>query len=62
MITTGNKHKNQNLFLIILLILNGIVLLGQLWPEGAPPFARTVNIITMILNIIFVFSLFRKKV
>jgi hypothetical protein len=28
--------------LLIALIL--IVLLGQLWPEGAPPFARAVNI------------------
>ena len=31
--------------LIVLLTLNAIVLLGQLWPEGAPPFARVVNIV-----------------
>lgn len=33
---------------VVLLILNVIVLLGQLWPEGAPPFARIVNIVFLI--------------
>ncbi|MBL8000680.1 MAG: hypothetical protein JNL05_01855 [Flavobacteriales bacterium] len=31
--------------LILLIVLNIVVLLGQLWPEGAPPFARWVNIL-----------------
>lgn len=39
--------------LIILLVLNAIVLLGQIWPEGAPPFARIVNIIFLVLSLIF---------
>lgn len=39
--------------LSILLVLNVLVLLGQLWPEGAPPFARVVNIITLFCNIAF---------
>ena len=30
--------------LVLLLVVNAVVLLGQLWPEGAPPFARFVNI------------------
>lgn len=30
--------------LIVLLVVNSVVLLGQLWPEGAPPFAGAVNI------------------
>ena len=30
--------------LILLFVFNIVVLLGQLWPEGAPPFARWVNI------------------
>ncbi|MBK9515041.1 MAG: hypothetical protein IPO05_15740 [Flavobacteriales bacterium] len=34
--------------LIVLLTLNAIVLLGQLWPEGAPPFARVVNIVFLL--------------
>ena len=34
--------------LIVLLTLNAIVLLGQLWPEGAPPFARVVNILFLL--------------
>lgn len=41
----------RNLFLIVLIILNAIVLLGQLWPEGAPPFARMVNILTLAANL-----------
>lgn len=48
--------------LIILVILNAIVLLGQLWPEGAPPFSRTVNIIFLFLSMgFFVATLLRKK-
>lgn len=48
--------------LIILLILNLVVLLGQLWPEGAPPFARTVNIIFLILSLgYFVWALSRRR-
>lgn len=39
--------------LIVLLVLNAIVLLGQLWPEGAPPFARTVNIIFLVAVMAF---------
>jgi len=34
--------------LVVLLILNLIVLIGQVWPEGAPPFARSVNIVFLI--------------
>ncbi|MES2678974.1 MAG: hypothetical protein V4635_03775 [Bacteroidota bacterium] len=48
--------------LIILLVLNLVVLLGQLWPEGAPPFARIVNIIFLIATLIyFVAALIGKK-
>lgn len=39
--------------LILLCLLNAIVLLGQLWPEGAPPFARTVNIIFLTGSLIY---------
>jgi hypothetical protein len=30
--------------LIVLLVLNVMVLLGQIWPAGAPPFARAMNL------------------
>ena len=43
--------------LIILVALNAIVLLGQVWPEGAPPFARTVNIVFLTLSLLFFISL-----
>jgi hypothetical protein len=49
--------------LIILLILNAIVLLGQVWPEGAPPFAKTINIVFLVCNLLFfLFLVTRKKV
>ena len=36
--------KAPRALILLLLILNAVVLLGQLWPAWAPPFARTVNI------------------
>lgn len=36
--------KAPRALILVLLILNAVVLLGQLWPAGAPRFARTVNI------------------
>jgi hypothetical protein len=48
--------------LIIFIILNAIVLLGQIWPEGAPPFARIVNIVFLVATFGFFLSLlFNKK-
>jgi hypothetical protein len=37
--------------LAILLLLNAVVLLGQIWPAGAPPFARAVNILFLVLTL-----------
>jgi hypothetical protein len=37
--------------LVVMLILNAVVLLGQLWPAGAPPFARAVNIAFLLLSL-----------
>ena len=37
-----------------LLLLNAIVLLGQLWPAGAPPFARTANIVCLVCNLAYI--------
>jgi len=48
--------KNRKIAIIILIVLNVIVLLGQLWPEGAPPFARIVNIIFLIASLAFFIS------
>jgi hypothetical protein len=49
--------KIEKYLLIILLLLNTMVLAGQIWPEGAPPFARTVNII--FLGTAFIYFAFR---
>jgi len=46
---------------IILFVLNIIVLLGQVWPEGAPPFARTVNIIFLSASLLFFIYFIRKR-
>lgn len=39
--------------LIILIILNSVVLLGQVFPEGAPPFAKIVNLVFLVSSLIF---------
>lgn len=49
------------IILILLLILNIVVLLGQAWPEGAPPFARTVNIIFLVGSLLFFLRLLIRK-
>jgi len=43
----------RRLVLFILIILNGLVFTGQVWPEGAPPFAAAVNITTLVLNMFY---------
>jgi hypothetical protein len=40
-------------FVLTLIVLNAIVLLGQIWPEGAPPFARAVNILFLCGSMLF---------
>lgn len=50
---------NNKAFLIVLLVLNFVVLLGQVWPEGAPPFARIVNIIFLVLSFVYFLTVFR---
>lgn len=45
--------KYKKLALIILVILNFLVLLGQIWPAGAPSFAQTVNYIFLIFSILY---------
>jgi hypothetical protein len=51
----------RKIIVITLFILNSIVLLGQLWPEGAPPFARIVNIIFLIGSLIYFMSILSAK-
>ena len=45
--------------LVVLVILNCVVLLGQLWPEGAPPFARAVNILFLLLSLFYFITAMR---
>jgi len=47
--------------LAVLILLNLVVLLGQLWPEGAPPFARTVNIVFLVASLVFFVGSIRKR-
>ena len=37
--------------LTALIVVNCMVLLGQVWPEGAPPFARVVNIAFLVASL-----------
>ena len=43
----------KRFLLIALIVVNAIVLLGQLWPEGAPPFAPYVNVAFLIVALIY---------
>lgn len=52
-------NLNNKAVLVILLTLNFVVLLGQVWPQGAPPFARTVNIIFLVLSFVYFVAAFR---
>ncbi len=53
---------NSRVFIAVLVILNSIVLLGQLWPEGAPSFAPIVNIIFLSLSLLFfIFTLLKMR-
>ena len=44
----------------LMIALNVVVLLGQVWPEGAPPFARSVNIVFLSACLLFFVSSLRK--
>lgn len=48
---------NNKTWIIVLIVLNAVVLLGQIYPEGAPPFARVVNILFLLASLIFFISL-----
>jgi hypothetical protein len=43
----------RTIALTVLLILNVPVWLGQVWPEGAPPFARAVNVVFLTGTLLF---------
>lgn len=40
------------LLCMLLLLANAMVLLGQVWPSGAPPFAHTFTIATLAANLV----------
>lgn len=35
--------------------------MGQIYPEGVPPFARTVNIVFLVLSMVYFIAQFRAK-
>lgn len=53
--------RTRKIILVVLVILNFMVLSGQVWPAGAPPFAHIVNVITLCGNILFFISLLGKQ-
>lgn len=59
---SNNLKKMKKTIIVILIVLNLMVLLGQVWPEGAPPFARIVNIIFLIGTLLFlIYTLLNKR-
>jgi hypothetical protein len=55
------SYSMKKIILVLLVLLNVIVLTGQIWPEGAPPFARTVNIFFLSGSLLFFGFQFLKK-
>lgn len=53
--------KLNRMILTILIVFNCMVLMGQLWPAGVPPFARWVNIFTLVADLSFLMSLLRQS-
>jgi len=53
--------KLRRVILVVLIVLNVMVLLGQLWPEGAPPFAETVNVAFLVLSLSYFLSAIMRK-
>ena len=52
--------KISKFSMTLLIVFNIIVLTGQLWPAGAPPFARWVNIGFLIANLLFLVAYLRQ--
>jgi hypothetical protein len=46
------------IMILILLLLNLAVLAGQVWPESAPPFAGTINIVFLAANLLYLLGSF----
>jgi hypothetical protein len=51
---------SMKIILIIVIVLNAMVLMGELWPEGKPPFARVVSIATLCIDLVFFLGQFWK--
>ncbi len=45
--------KVKKIGLIVLVVLNIMVLIGQIWPEHTPRFARLINISFLILTLLY---------
>lgn len=52
--------RSQRALLMLLVMLNAVVLLGQVWPAGAPPFARAVNIVFLVMSLGYFLAALRK--
>jgi hypothetical protein len=52
--------RPRRALLVLLLLLNSVVLLGQVWPAGAPPFARAVNIAFLVLSLGYFLAALRR--
>ena len=53
--------RKYRALLWVLLLLNVVVLLGQIWPAGAPPFARPVNIGFLVLSLVVLVVRIRER-
>ena len=52
---------SHRMILVALMLVNAVVLLGQLWPAGAPPFARAVNIAFLAASFLYFLQAFVRQ-
>ena len=55
------KAAGNRIILTVMIILNVVVLMGQIWPQAAPPFARSVNVIFLVLSLALFLVLLLKR-
>jgi hypothetical protein len=52
---------SKKVLLFWLLVLNAVVLCGQIWPDFTPPFATFVNEVFLSLSFIYFFLMLVKR-
>ena len=53
-------RRKHRALLIALIVVNAMVLLGRIWPEGAPPFAPAVDLGFLVVSLVYFATALRR--